>query len=76
MRAITNRFSPQTQLSVWLSQGLADNEILQRMFMATLTRPPTAAELQAVMAHRLPDRWLWLTSVQWALCQKIDFIFY
>jgi len=64
------------QLSVWVAQGLSDNEILQRMFMATLTRPPAAAEIQAVMAHKLTDRGMWLTSVQWALLQKIDFVFY
>jgi hypothetical protein len=76
IHASSGRSGPQTQLSVWVAQGLSDNEILQRMFMATLTRPPTAAEIQAVMAHKLTDRGMWLTSVQWALLQKIDFVFY
>ena len=76
IHAFSSRSGPQTQLSVWVAQGLSDNEILQRMFMATLTRPPAAAEVQAVMAHKLTDREMWLTSVQWALLQKIDFVFY
>jgi hypothetical protein len=59
-----------------VSQGLSDSEILQRTFMATLTRMPTDAEIQSIMARKLSDRALWLTSVQWALLQKMDFVFY
>jgi hypothetical protein len=75
-RAWSNRDGPQTQLAIWVSQGLSDSEILQRMFMATLTRMPTDAEIQSIMARKLSDRALWLTSVQWALLQKMDFVFY
>ena len=74
-RATANQYSPQSNAAAWIAAGLSDSEILQRMFLATLSRPATAAELQAAQARKLSDRLLWLSSVQWALVQKIDFVF-
>lgn len=74
-RATASQHSPQSNAAAWLAAGLSDSEILQRMFLATLTRPPTAAESQAIQSNKLNDRQMWLSSVQWALVQKIDFVF-
>lgn len=74
-RAWSDSGTPQSRLAVWVGSGLGDTEIIQNLFLATLARPPTAAELAAIMSRKPTDRLLWLTSVQWALLQKADFVF-
>jgi hypothetical protein len=76
-RAFSDSNAPQSNLSNWVAAGLSDSDIIQRMFLATLTRPPTSAETQSILAEKpkFTDRRLWLSSVQWALVQKIDFVF-
>jgi hypothetical protein len=60
---------------VWVGSGLSDSEIIRNLFLATLTRAPSEAEMAAILSRRQPDRLMWLTSVQWALLQKVDFAF-
>jgi len=74
-RAWSDQFSPQTRLATWVAGGLSDAEIIRNLFLATLTRPPTDAEVAAIMKVSQADRRMWLTSVQWALLQKSDFGF-
>jgi hypothetical protein len=70
-----DQYSPQSQLSIWMSEGLPDDEIIRRVFLATLTRYPTAQEVQIIRATPSSDRQRWLGAVQWALVQKSDFLF-
>ena len=45
------------------------------MFLATLTRYPTERELALVMERRTGPRYQWLSDLQWALLNKLDFAF-
>ena len=68
--ATINRVSRIAALDV------TEEEAARRMFLATLSREPTPAETAAALASRrgLP-RSAWLSRLQWALINKLDFIF-
>ena len=52
-----------------------DTDAITQIFLATLTRYPTAAELNLVMQRRSGPRYQWLSDLQWALLNKLDFAF-
>jgi hypothetical protein len=52
-----------------------DLDAIGRMFLATLSRYPTDAELNIVMGRRNGPRYQWLSDLQWALLNKLDFAF-
>ena len=52
-----------------------DEEAIRRMFLGTLSRPPSEAETAKVLAYRSGLRAQWLSDLQWALLNKLDFIF-
>jgi hypothetical protein len=52
-----------------------DTDAIRRMFLATLTRYPTARELTLVLDRRTGPRYQWLSDLQWALLNKLDFAF-
>jgi hypothetical protein len=58
-----------------MAEGLTDREMVRRMFLATLTRPPSAEELRIALDQKLTDRNQWFSALQWALIQKTDFVF-
>jgi len=74
-RAWSDSNSPQSRLATWASSGLSDTDVIRNIFLATLTRVPTDAEMTAILRVKGSDRRMWLTAVQWALVQKSDFIF-
>jgi hypothetical protein len=74
-RAWSNSSSPQTRLAAWVGSGLSDSEIINNIFLATLSRPPTNEEVAAILGKKQSNRLYWLTAVQWALLQKSDFVF-
>ena len=45
------------------------------MFLATLTRYATDRELSLAMQRRTGPRYQWLSDLQWALLNKLDFTF-
>ncbi len=55
--------------------GLTDEEIVRRLFIATLSRYPTPDEINVVLARRGNNRLQWLSDLQWVLVQKLEFIF-
>lgn len=57
------------------SSPVPDEEAIRRMFFATLSRPPSEAETAKVLAYRTGLRAQWLSDLQWALLNKLDFIF-
>ena len=71
----TGAGSPQTRLAVLIGSGSGDAEIIRTLFLATLSRPATDAELAAILASKQGDRMMWLAGIQWALLQKSDFVF-
>jgi hypothetical protein len=52
-----------------------DEEAIRRMFLATLSRFPSDAELATTLRYRNGQRAQWLSDLQWALVNKLDFIF-
>jgi hypothetical protein len=52
-----------------------DDEAVRRMFLATLSRYPTDDELAVTRKYRVGARAQWLSDLQWALVNKLDFIF-
>ncbi|MBY0507470.1 MAG: DUF1549 and DUF1553 domain-containing protein [Bryobacteraceae bacterium] len=57
------------------SENTTDEQAIRRIFLSTLTRPPSADELQIALASRRGPRADWLSDLQWALMQKQDFVF-
>jgi hypothetical protein len=57
------------------SSPVTDEEAVRLMFLATLSRPPSEAEVAKVIAYRSGLRAQWLSDLQWALLNKLDFIF-
>ena len=46
------------------------------MFLATLSRYPTDAEMVILLKNRQSNaRYQWLSDMQWALLNKLDFAF-
>lgn len=52
-----------------------DTEAIRQLFLASLTRYPTDNELSLVMSRRGGPRYQWLSDLQWALVNKLDFAF-
>ncbi len=52
-----------------------DEQAIRRTFLATLTRYPTQQELGFLMERRTGPRYQWLSDLQWALLNKLDFTF-
>ncbi|MFN0101669.1 MAG: DUF1549 domain-containing protein [Bryobacteraceae bacterium] len=54
---------------------VSDEEAIRKMYLATLTRWPSDSELAAVLNYRSGPRAQWLSDLQWALLNKLDFTF-
>jgi hypothetical protein len=52
-----------------------DDEAVRRLFLATLSRFPSEEELAVTRKYRVGARAQWLSDLQWALVNKLDFIF-
>lgn len=52
-----------------------DAEVIREMFLATLTRYPSDDETATVLRMKAGTRLDWLSDLQWALLNKLDFIF-
>ena len=64
------------RLTRMLTQGSSTAEMIDELYLATLTRPPTSTEMQAMTAHveRARDRRRGLEDVAWALLNSKEFI--
>jgi hypothetical protein len=58
-----------------LSQNMNDSDAITNMFLAALSRYPTSDELKVINQNRTGTRDQWLTDLQWALLNKLDFLF-
>ena len=54
---------------------IPDEEAIRKMYLATLTRFPSDVETAAVLRYRNGARAQWLSDLQWALLNKLDFTF-
>ena len=65
-----------TRVALLLQSAPDDKTAVRQLFLATLGRPPGDAEVAAAMKNRgALTRDQWLSDVQWALLNKLDFIF-
>jgi hypothetical protein len=65
-----------TRVALLLQTTPDDQQAVRQLFLATLSRPPTDAEMSAAIQRRSSlSREQWLSDVQWALLNKLDFIF-
>jgi len=53
----------------------SDEDAITQMFLATLSRYPVGEETAATLARRKGRREEWLSDLQWALINKLDFLF-
>jgi uncharacterized protein DUF1553 len=54
----------------------SDADAIRQIYLATLARYPTDDEIATVLAARGNNpRWVWLPRMQWALINKLEFIF-
>jgi hypothetical protein len=74
---VTNKVAGQGSSIVarLLQTQSSDEELLDRLFLQTLSRRPTADEKKAAIALRGRSRSEWVEDVQWALLNKLDFLF-
>jgi hypothetical protein len=68
--------SPSSRLQQLLRGNKSDEQVLEDLFLATLTRPPTDAERQAFARNRsrAPDRRAAFADTLWALINTREFI--
>jgi hypothetical protein len=65
-----------TRVDYVLSQNLTDTDAINNLFLAALSRYPTADEMNILAQNRqIGTRDQWLTDIQWAILNKLDFLF-
>jgi hypothetical protein len=69
--------APTNRLGRLLAKKLSDKDILQELYLATLSRPPAGEEVQAALDHvaKAPDKRKAWEDVQWALLNAKEFLF-
>lgn len=73
---VENIKSPRSHVSQWLVAGLPDAEVLENIYLLTLSRRPTSAEQDLVRAHlaKSADRAAGFYDVQHALLNSNEFL--
>jgi len=72
----TGAFTPVNRATRIALTATSDEDAIQQLYLATLSRFPTAAETATALAARgANQRFIWLPRLQWALVNKLDFIF-
>jgi Protein of unknown function (DUF1553)/Protein of unknown function (DUF1549) len=69
--------SRSTRVAQLLATNLSEDDMVMQLFLSTLGRPPTDDERAALQRNRSTraNREDWLSDVQWALLNKLDFLF-
>ena len=73
-RAFANR-GVLTQVTRVAQANLGDREAVDRLFLSTLGRWSTDEEFEILLSAKGGDYEQWLTDCQWALLNKLDFVF-
>jgi hypothetical protein len=64
-----------TTVSRVMEAGLTDTDAVNRLFLSTLGRYATDAEVALLVQKKTSNYEQWLSDIQWALLNKVDFIF-
>ena len=75
MGSSTAAVSSRNQVLRIDAMPINDEEAIRKMYLATLTRFPSERETAAVLSYRTGPRAQWLSDLQWALLNKLDFTF-
>lgn len=67
--------SPPTRVARIAGSERSDQDAIRELYLATLTRYPSDSEIQTVLTKKSGPRTDWLSDLQWALLNKLDFIF-
>ncbi len=73
---VTNRVSAEggTRVSDLLESGRSDEEIIEELFLASLTRYPTTEEVEVAKRLLEPDRGVGAGDLQWVLLNSAEFL--
>jgi hypothetical protein len=73
---VTKRVSSEgnTRVANLLKAGKSDDEIIEELFLASLTRRPTAAEVEVAKRVIAKDRKTGPENLQWALLNSTEFL--
>lgn len=68
---------PENRIGKLLASKLSESEIVAELFLATLSRPPLADEVQAALSHvaSASNRRAAWEDIQWALLNTNEFVF-
>jgi hypothetical protein len=66
---------PTTRVALLMQSPLNDTDAVNQLYLATLGHYPSDQELRVVNQHPKSNREQWLSDIQWALLNKLDFIF-
>ncbi|HYR43692.1 MAG TPA: DUF1553 domain-containing protein, partial [Terriglobia bacterium] len=64
-----------TRVTRIMQAGLSDTDAVHELFLATLGRYATKAELELLRKKKTANYEQWLSDIQWALLNKVDFVF-
>jgi len=68
------RGDASTRVGKLLESGKSDDELIEELFLSSLSRRPTAAEVQAAKELMTPDRKKGAENVEWALLNSAEFL--
>jgi hypothetical protein len=73
---VQNIKSPQSHVSQWLAAGQTDDQVMENVYLLTLSRRPTAAERDLVRAHiaKSADKAAGFHDLQHALLNSNEFL--
>ncbi len=64
-----------TRVTVLMRSPISDEDAVKQLYLATLSRYPTDEEIATAKSKKKDNREQWLSDIQWALLNKLDFIF-
>ena len=64
-----------TRIARLMASDVSDDNAIRQLFLATIGRPPTDAEMAIANKNRRSNREEWLSDIQWALINKAEFLF-
>ena len=69
--------NPNNRLGKFLASKAPEKELLTSLYLATLSRPPVAGEVEAALEHvrKVRDKRKAWEDVQWALLNSKEFLF-
>ena len=61
--------------TILANKGMTDDNLIEELFLGTVSRYPTASELAASRAALKTNRTQGAENLQWVLLNKVDFLY-